>query len=211
MTERDRIGGIDPYSASKSGAEIIFHSYVNSFLLNKNFINYGSCRAGNVVGGGDNRENGIISDIVKSIINKKKLTIRNPRHIRPWQHVIDALYSYLLLGEYFIMNKLNKKIYPSWNFGPNYEKSQNVLNLTKLFLKIWGVKKTIIFKKKNFNETKYLILSAEKAKKELKHQNLLNFEENIALTVDWYKNYFFNKQKIEEITLSQIDYFLKKL
>ena len=149
FSESDELNGDDPYSASKAGAEIIFHSYVKSFTINKNIINYATGRAGNVTGGGDFRKNGIIPDIVRSIQNKQNLIIRNPSYTRPWQHVLDALNGYLKLGSFLIRNKLNKKLYPSWNFGPNSPKKISVLDLTKKFLKNWNIRKKIKISKKN--------------------------------------------------------------
>lgn len=209
--ESDKLNGDEPYSASKAAAEIIFHSYVKSFSINKNVLKYATGRAGNVTGGGDFRKNGIIPDIVRSIQNKQNLIIRNPSYTRPWQHVLDALNGYLKLGSFLVRNKLNKKLYPSWNFGPKLTKKISVLHLTKKFLKNWNIRKKINISKKNyFKESKFLRLNTQKARRELKWKTVLDIDENIFFTAEWYKK-FYEKKNIEKLTNSQINYFTKKL
>ena len=87
--ENDELGGKDPYSLSKASAEFAFKSYCNNFFVNQN-IHSGSVRAGNVIGGGDMKKNRIVPDVMKSIINKKNIYIRNPNATRPWQHVLEV-------------------------------------------------------------------------------------------------------------------------
>lgn len=208
--EKDILGGEDPYSASKAGAEIIFHSYLKSFFLNNKKIKFASGRAGNVFGGGDMKKDGIIPDIVRSIISNKNLVIRNPQSIRPWQHVLEALSGYLVLGHLLIKNKLSKSYYPSWNFGPKSLKNKTVIVLVKKFINFWKKKKTILFlKSKKFKESNILILDSKKATKELNWKPRLSFNESLNLTVEWYKNYFL-KKNLEKLTISQIKYYLNK-
>ena len=209
-TEKDVLGGNDPYSASKAGAEIIFHSYLKSFFINKKKIKFASGRAGNVIGGGDMKTNGIIPDIFKSIKLKKKLLIRNPNFIRPWQHVLEALSGYLILGHLLIKNKLPNSYYASWNFGPKNLNKINVKRLANDFFSYWGIKKNFKYlKTSKFKEAKLLILNSNKANKELKWRSRLTFKETINLTVRWYKD-FLEKKDLEKTTLSQIKYYLKK-
>ena len=209
-TEKDILGGDDPYSASKAGAEIIFHSYLKSFFINNKKIRFASGRAGNVIGGGDMKKDGIIPDIVRSIKHNKELVIRNPKSIRPWQHVLEAISGYLVLGHLLIKNKLSKSHYPSWNFGPKSLKSKNVIFLFKEFIKFWGIKKTTRFlKSKKFKESKILILDSKKAIKELNWRPRLSLKESLSLTVEWYKKYFLKKD-LEKLTISQIKYYLNK-
>ena len=209
-TEKDILGGDDPYSASKAGAEIIFHSYIKSFFINKKKIKFASGRAGNVIGGGDMKINGIIPDIFKSVKSKKKLIIRNPNFIRPWQHVLEALSGYLLLGHLLIKNKLPNSIYASWNFGPKNLKKINVKQLVNEFFFHWGIKKNFKYLKiGKFKEAKLLILNSNKANKELRWKSKLTFKETINLTVQWYKDYL-KKKDLEKTTIAQIKYYLKK-
>ena len=117
--EIDTLGGKDPYSASKAAAENIFFAYNNSFFKNEKNIGVATTRAGNVIGGGDWSKDRIVPDIVKSFISNKKLIIRNKNSTRPWQHVLEPISGYLLLG-LKLYNK-PKKYSEAWNFGPTDE------------------------------------------------------------------------------------------
>jgi CDP-glucose 4,6-dehydratase len=208
--ESDRLGGEDLYSASKASAEIVFEAYVKSFFFNNKKINLATARAGNVIGGGDMKEDRIVPDIIKSLIKKNKLTIRNPNAVRPWQHVLEPLHGYLILGNYLMSNKLNNKILPNWNFGPNFKNIKSVNEILTKSLELWGKKKKIVFKNnKKFKEVNFLMLNSNKAKKEISWRPKLNFNDTMKLTVDWYKS-FYKKENLETITKKQIEFFLKK-
>jgi CDP-glucose 4,6-dehydratase len=208
--ENDILGGEDLYSSSKASTELIFYSYFKSFLKKNNRIKHATTRAGNVVGGGDMKADRIVPDVIKSLINKSPLFIRNPKAIRPWQHVLEPIYGYLVLGHYLIKNKLNKNIKPNWNFGPKTSNSKTVLEVVKTIILKWNINKKIIIKKnKLFKESNLLKLNSDKAKKELKWGPKLSFKETIYLTVEWYKALNSNKN-LEKITIKQINYFLKK-
>ena len=106
FTENDELGGNDPYSASKASTEIAVKSYIKSFFSeNKKGIKVSTARSGNVLGGGDYSKNRILPDIINSINKQKKLVIRNPKHIRPWQHVIEPVFGYLILAEFLFKKK----------------------------------------------------------------------------------------------------------
>ena len=125
--ETDRLGGHDNYSSSKASAEIIFKSYKESYFKKNFFLQHVTARAGNVIGGGDFKINRIVPDIIRSIINNKNIFLRNPNATRPWQHVLEPLFGYLLLGSKLIKKELkNKKIYPHFNFGPNKNNCKKV-------------------------------------------------------------------------------------
>ena len=210
--ETDYLGGLDNYSSSKASAEIIFRSYLNSYQINnKSYLNFASARAGNVIGGGDMKDNRLIPDLIKSIKRKDKIKLRNPRATRPWQHVLEPLSGYLILGEKLMNKKLRSNIYPSWNFGPERKNCKTVKKVVDKFLSYFD-KKTrvkILKDKKSFHESRYLSLNISKAKKELKWKPKLSFDQTLKLTSDWYKNYLANN-KIEKITADQIKYFTKK-
>ena len=149
--ENDQLAGVDPYSASKSSAEIISHSYFNSFFTKKNVA---TARAGNVIGGGDWSSERVVPDYFRALQNKKKLKIRNPNSTRPWQHVLEPLGGYLLLGKFLIDNKRYVSN-NSYNFGPgNNIKNKTVLDLVKSLNKKKFYK--IIKKKNNIYESKLL-------------------------------------------------------
>ena len=135
--ETDILGGIDNYSSSKASAEIIFSSYLTSYFPGNKYLSLVSARAGNVVGGGDMKENRIVPDIVKSFSKNKSLILRNPKATRPWQHVLEPLSGYLLVGHKLINNNLKNNILPSWNFGPKPKNCRNVEYITKIILKNW--------------------------------------------------------------------------
>ena len=208
--ESDRLGGEDLYSASKASAEIIFNAYIKSFFSKNKKINYATARAGNVIGGGDMKKDRIVPDIMRSLIKKTKLIIRSPSAVRPWQHVLEPLHGYLILGNYLMTSKLNNKIVPNWNFGPNINNIKSVKEIAKKSLKLWNVKKNILFKNdKKFKEVNYLMLNSNKAKKEIFWKPKLNFDDTMKLTVDWYKS-FHKNENLEEVTKHQIQFFLKK-
>ena len=204
--EMDSLGGKDPYSASKASAEILFSSFCRTYFTNKKINKLGSVRAGNVLGGGDFKNN-IISDIIRSIINKKNLTLRNPKSTRPWQHVLEPLHGYLILGGKLLNNKLSVEI-PSWNFGPNIEKQYTVEFIASNLIKQWGAKTKIIIQKSSLDEAGLLMLNNEKAKLELGWKPKLSLDETIQFTYEWYYSYFENKADIIKLTEIQIDKFL---
>ena len=209
--ENDILGGDDLYSSSKASAEIIFSSFHKSFFLNNKKMKHGTARAGNVIGGGDMKKNRIIPDIYKSILKNKPLVIRNPKAIRPWQHVLEPLYGYLILGSLLNKSKISNKIMPHSNFGPNPTNFKTVSEVVKKVLLKWKIKKKIIIaKRKKFKESNILTLNSKKSFKELKWLPKLNFDETISLTVDWYKVLKSNKD-LEQITIKQIKFFTNKI
>ncbi len=138
--ENDRLGGYDPYSASKACAELVIASYRNSFFNPNNYNEHqksiASARAGNVIGGGDWAKDRIIPDIIKALQQNKPIAVRNPNSIRPWQHVLEPVAGYLHLGLKMLEDPV---IYAdSWNFGPFSEDNFMVEDLVKTAIQIWG-------------------------------------------------------------------------
>ncbi len=206
--EYDRLGGTDPYSSSKVAAEYLFNGYSQSFFTDKN-IGIATVRSGNVIGGGDWSENRIIPDIIKSIQKRRKLIIRNPSHTRPWQHVLEPLIGYLILGMKLYKNKTFSG---AWNFGPAYNQNLNVKKLVELMLKKLNVNLKVSIKKNKYKEKSSLKLSSAKAKKYLKWKSFLNSNQTLEFTSDWYKAYLDkNKNKLYEITIDQINSYLNKI
>tara|TARA_B100000989_G_scaffold125843_1_gene93342 strand:+ start:1403 stop:2455 length:1053 start_codon:yes stop_codon:yes gene_type:complete len=192
FNENHRLGGVDPYSSSKVAAEIICKSYFESFYK-KNKISLLTVRAGNVIGGGDWSSNRLIPDIVRSSLYKKKLIVRNPNHIRPWQHVLDVLDAYLKLTEY----SYNKNLGNSWNIGPNRKKEKKVIEVIKLFKNHMDFHYSIVKNKQKLYESELLQLNNKKIFKEIGWKSNLNLSQSIEWTINWYTNKSKNINKIK--------------
>lgn len=189
--EHDKLGGKDPYSASKAAVEIMSRSYRDSFFkkLDKP-IYMASCRAGNVIGGGDWATNRLIPDLVRSASEKNPIEIRSPRSIRPWQHVLEPLSGYLLIGQ----ELLNKKDQSddSWNFGPANNEFLTVQEVIDLAKKNWSDISYKLNPTEVFQEAKSLKLDCTKAQALLGWSPLWNTQEAITMTVEWYKDFYIN-------------------
>ena len=205
--ENDPLGGFDPYSNSKSCAELVVNSYNHSFFKKKNIF-VATARAGNVIGGGDFSKDRIIPDYFRSLSKNRKLILRSPYSIRPWQHIIDPLYGYLLL-----LMKLYKKkkfINNSWNFGPDKSNNKSVNDVINLINQEFNNSVKVI--KTNgspnkFYESKVLMLNSDKSKKNLNWKAKYNLKESIKLIASWNKE-FLAKKNILKISQKQIiDYF----
>lgn len=185
--ENDRLGGHDPYSASKAGAELVVASYRNSFFNYPGAPLLASARAGNVIGGGDWSEDRLIPDIVRSIENKEPLVIRSPQATRPWQHVLDCLSGYLLLGQKLLSNE--KSFAESWNFGPGPEGNQNVEKILNLMKNTWPAIQWQLDDKIQPHETLFLQLDSTKAQQKLMWKPLWSFSVGVSETANWYKTF----------------------
>lgn len=208
--EQDKLGGLDNYSSSKASAENIFLSYHSSYFKQLDELRAASARAGNVIGGGDFKQDRIIPDIIRAIIKKKSLMIRSPNATRPWQHVLEPLSGYLLLAHKILNKKLKNDLMPNWNFGPEKKNCKTVLYLTNEFVKKLNKKAKIkVNLKSKFSESKFLSLDISKSKKELKWKPKLSFIETVQYTAEWYKALIY-KNDIEKITIEQINLFSEK-
>lgn len=208
--EEDELGGADPYSSSKASAELIIQSYFKSYLVDKKNIRLAVARAGNVIGGGDWSENRLIPDCVRSWSKNKKVIIRNPDATRPWQHVLDALYGYIILSLNLRKNrKLNGQ---AFNFGPGLNNNYKVIEVLTLVKKLWQniFWKTIKLKKKEF-ESSLLKLNSSKANSVLKWKCNLSFRESIYFTTEWYKYFYITKKNMYDFSIKQINLYIKKL
>lgn len=203
-TEKSTLGGSEPYSASKASAELISKSYFLKYKnLKKKII---TLRAGNVIGGGDWKQNRLIPDIIKSIFNNKSLILRNPNFVRPWIHVLDCLNGYLVASEYAYKKKYT---FNSWNLAPPLDNQVNVFDLTKkILLQLKKKNKIKISKRKSFYESKRLNLSSLKAKRELKWKSILSQKNTISYTCNWYLSYF-KKLDMKIYSINQIKNFYK--
>ena len=205
--EDDKLGGVDPYSGSKASAEIIINSYYKSFFINKT-CGLASARAGNVIGGGDWSENRLIPDVINSLHKNRIINIRNPKFNRPWQHVIEPLDGYLILGEKLYKNPLTYS--GAWNFGTEKNTVTSVLDIVKYCIKYWGSGNYEIKNKKKYYEQLNLQLNIEKSKKFLNWKPKFTIKESIKNTIDWYKKVLNKNCSSEEITKSQILDYMKR-
>lgn len=185
--EIDPMGGYDPYSSSKGASELVVSAYNKSFFSNTNQV-ISSARAGNVIGGGDWAKDRLVPDIILSINNEEKVLIRNPKAIRPWQHVLEPLSGYLLLAE---KSYNGEPVNEGWNFGPLDEDAKNVKWITEKIGDFWG-KKDVWEKDGNDHphEANYLKLDISKARMKLKWTPRWNTETALEKTTRWYKDFY---------------------
>ena len=205
--ENDKLGGIDPYSGSKACAEIIVNTYYQSFFKKKITTGIATARAGNVIGGGDWSKDRLIPDSIKFLNKKKTIIIRNPNFNRPWQHVLEPLYGYLILA-LKLYNQPGKYSGP-WNFGTEHNTVTSVEQIIRKIIFNWGKGKYKKINNRKFYEQTNLQLNITKAKKELKWKPKLSIDHCISLTVDWYKKVLTSKETVQQITMSQIINYMK--
>ena len=210
--ETDSLGGYDPYSASKAACELVVSSYRDSFF---NIEDYGkqhktlvaSARAGNAIGGGDFAKDRLIPDFVRAILTNKKIDIRNPKSIRPWQHVLEPLNGYLLIGANLLKGK--KNFATAWNLGPEQKDVKTVEEIVKKLCKKFSTIKYTIDKTKQPHETEYLRLDISKAKKELNWKPKWNIDVSLNKITDWIQAYQ-QKKDIRLLCIKQIEDFMKE-
>lgn len=198
-SEEDILMGIDPYSNSKSCSELVTYSYIKSFLQN---IPVSTCRSGNVIGGGDFSENRIIPDCYRAIKNNLVLIIRNKNSIRPYQHVLDPIFLYLLIG---MKQTQNKNLASSYNIGPDVKDCLTTFDLAKSFYKFFNkdfkFKEKKIFKEKEAN---FLKLDNSKIRNVFNWSPLLSIEKAIFYTSKWYQTLLLKKENIFQYSKNQI-------
>jgi CDP-glucose 4,6-dehydratase len=210
--ENDRLGGYDPYSASKACAELLIDSYRNSFFNVKKYSQHKKAlavaRAGNVIGGGDWSKDRLIPDIAKAFAVGKPVVVRNPQSIRPWQHVLEPIMGYLLLGTHLYTNPENYS--QAYNFGPHLSDALPVEEMLKLAINCWKENEYIIEQIEGQpHEAGLLKLDISKAVTELKWQPKMNAYLAVNMTIDWYKEFNSNKNGILDFTTNQVKTFFK--
>ena len=189
--EDDRLGGYDPYSASKAAAEIIIDSYRKSYFNPAYYNDHGKsisvARAGNVIGGGDWAKDRIIPDIIKALSHGKKIQVRNPLAIRPWQHVLEPLSGYLTLAA---KQAVDPVAYTgAYNFGPYITDNLTVKELVEKAINYWGAGEAETYKQeKAVHEAGLLQLDISKAGKELNWHPIWDAGNAIEKTISWYRN-----------------------
>ena len=207
--ETDSLGGYDPYSSSKGAAEIAIGSWRSSYFNPKDYNKHGksiaSVRAGNVIGGGDWSLDRIIPDCIRALEKDKAINIRNPKAIRPWEHVLEPLNGYLLLGQK--MYEEPNKYSEAWNFGPNIEGIVPVWKIGEKIIENYGKGSLRDISNPNeVHEAQLLALDVTKAKFRLNWASRWNIDKTIEKTVEWYKKY--NNEDVYELCVKQIEEFI---
>lgn len=185
--EDDRLGGHDPYSASKAGAELVVASYRQSYFGVAGAPLIATARAGNVMGGGDWSEDRLIPDLARSVLDNKPLIIRSPQATRPWQHVLEPLAGYLMLGAKLLQGE--SAYAEAWNFGPNDDGNRSVEDVLKTAQSFWPAAAWQVSDTPQPHEAQLLHLDSSKARERLGWKPVWNFDASVAMTVEWYKNF----------------------
>jgi len=206
-TESDALGGgKDPYSTSKSAVEMLIKSWREVCRINGGNIKIVSARSGNVIGGGDVSRNRLIPDLVYAFKNNAICNIRNPHHVRPWQHVLDPIFGYILIAEKALTSM---KMSGEFNFGPTVNKKITVGDVADMACSFWANNQKWVHSPElngNFSETVELELNSSRANDELRWFPRLNLQESIKWTIDWEINS--NKTNSSKITQTQIHDYL---
>lgn len=183
--ENDRLGGHDPYSASKAGSELVAASYRSAFFNAENAPLLATARAGNVIGGGDWSEDRLIPDLVRAMEQVQSLEIRSPNATRPWQHVLESLSGYLLLGQHLLQG--DKTYAEAWNFGPEPEGNRTVSEVLGKLNTHWSSLRWHVTEKPQPHEATLLYLDSAKARSKLHWQPVWNFDTALEKTAGWYR------------------------
>ena len=204
--EEDPLGGHDPYSASKGAAEIAAASYRLSFFAPEGRIALATARAGNVIGGGDWAKDRLLPDLVRSAASGETSHIRFPGAVRPWQHVLEALSGYLLLGQKLYVS--GQEFASAWNFGPVEKECYTVEDVIHIARKYW---EKISFvcespEEVNLHEASHLVLDCSKAEKVLQWHPVWNTEHSVGQTVCWYHDYY---EKGKVTTFSMLEEYVR--
>jgi CDP-glucose 4,6-dehydratase len=208
--ETDALGGRDPYSNSKACAELVASAYRDSFFRARKNVRIISARAGNVVGGGDFAADRIVPDALRAFVAGRPLKVRNPKAVRPWQHVLEPLAGYLSLIEKAMTASPERAddFDGGFNFGPGPASEQSVESLLTHFISAWGLEAR--WEKdgdQHPHEARLLRLDTAKARETLGWTPLLDFEQTTQWTAQWYRA-FVDKADVLETTLRQVDRYL---
>lgn len=211
--ETDRLGGYDPYSNSKACAEFVVSAYRNAFFNPKDYSQHGvaiaSVRAGNVIGGGDWAENRLVPDIVRAFMDKRPARIRNPRAIRPWQHVLEPLRGYLAVAKSLCESGIASG--EAWNLGPAQSDAQPVEWIVREFSELWGGNaRWELDEGAQPHEAQCLKLDSTKAAVRLGWRPELRLKDALAMTAGWYLAKL-QGQDMRAFTNGQIETYGKRL
>lgn len=198
--ENDRLGGHDPYSASKAGAELVAASYRSAFFTTPQSPLIATARAGNVIGGGDWSEDRLIPDLVRATVNNETLEIRSPNATRPWQHVLESLSGYLLLGQKLLQGQ--REFAEPWNFGPEPEGNRSVAEVLKKLGDQWPKLEWRATDAPQPHEATLLYLDSAKARSQLNWKPVWGLDTTLAKTAEWYQTWLNDRQVISQQQLN---------
>lgn len=204
FTETDALGGHDPYSNSKACAELVVSAYRDSYFQAAK-VGLASARAGNVIGGGDFAEDRIVPDAIRAFHAQKPLLIRNPKARRPWQHVLEPLFGYLLLAEKLASDLAHAT---SWNFGPAAEDARPVSHIVDTLVDLWGPDVSWMHdQSEQPYEAAILMLDCSKANRMMGYTPKWELEIGLRKTLEWYKCWH-DRGELRALSQSQINQFL---
>jgi CDP-glucose 4,6-dehydratase len=206
--EGDRLGGRDPYAASKAAAELVAACYRDTMAERGNQVLIATARGGNIIGGGDWSRDRIVPDFVRAAVAGTPLTLRNPDAVRPWQHVLALVHGYLVLGGRLIAG--DAACADAWNFGPRAGDAVPVRELVDGLGRAWR-RPQINQTKGEFPETHFLHLDSAKARRELGWQPAVDFAQSVTLTADWYREFAARPSCAAELTAEQIDHYRRQI
>jgi CDP-glucose 4,6-dehydratase len=201
--ETDRLGGHDPYSASKAGSELVAASYRNAFFHTPDSPLLATARAGNVIGGGDWSRDRLIPDLARAARDGNPLKIRSPTSTRPWQHVLDCLSGYLTLGQKLLEHE--PAFASAWNFGPDLEGNRQVQQVLEQLQQSWHGFEWLTGQQSELHEARLLHLDSSKARDMLSWRPVWTFEEGVATTAEWYKAWLSHQ---EIISVQQLNRYI---
>lgn len=207
--ENDRLGGHDPYSASKAAAEIAFSAYARSFFAHRPELGAATARAGNVIGGGDWAVDRIVPDCIRAISADKPVVLRNPQATRPWQHVLEPLAGYLLLAARLRERPMNYA--GAWNFGPSSSEVRTVQEVAERIVGRFGRGSVVIEAGvAKQHEANLLQLNCDRANQLLGWRPRWNVEQTLTMTADWYKTVM-DGAEASMVTLQQLRCYFPEL
>ena len=185
--ENDPLGGHDPYSASKAGAELVVASYRKAFFSQSSSPLLASARAGNVIGGGDWSEDRLIPDLIRAAGRNAPLHVRSPNATRPWQHVLESLSGYLCLGQKLLEGR--DEYAQSWNFGPDTTGNRSVAEVLTSLKSYWSALEWTHVEGNHLHEATLLYLDSAKARQHLQWNPIWSLDQCLQITAEWYKTY----------------------
>lgn len=208
--ETDRLGGSDPYSASKACAELVTQVYSHNMCTSDPEIAIATARGGNVVGGGDWSEDRLVPDIVRAVVSGTPLTLRNPKAVRPWQHVLELCEGYLELGARLLAGE--KPARSAWNFGPRPGDELDVGTLAEIFLDILGKPGHVVnVSPSPLKESQLLRLDISKSIAGLDWKPRLSARETLEWTARWYSGFAADPASAARLTDDQISTYRRRL